>query len=325
MYRNYTLKYLEGYDESVKECLFCDFNHGPLVTTTAVLSKFPFDKSLNENNGLFEDWFLRLSRARVETTVCPDSMFHTNTIVAEAEDWGQLMNKWDLYKIVTPRGKTFHSKCDLRYSNLNSKGLSPCRLNQNADAVKFIMKTCEENNIICELKEGTALGAMKFGKTLPWERDGDIAFLSNNYTALQNLKSLFKSEGYVLKDLESVRCCVDNRKTGGAFIIHKHWPIDVYGQYLMDSELLIEDGIKPTKVLLDGMWVNAPRNPGLFVRNRYGHEIYQHALHWMTLRKSTGWINYETNTFMKCDTPGEHNCLDRHNADGSLPYIEQLP
>jgi hypothetical protein len=35
------------------------------------------------------------------------------------------------------------------------------------------------------------LGAVKFNKVLPWERDADITFLTANYTAFKKLKPKF--------------------------------------------------------------------------------------------------------------------------------------
>ncbi|XP_045203383.1 uncharacterized protein LOC123556602 isoform X2 [Mercenaria mercenaria] len=327
MYRNYTLKYLEGYDESLHECLFCDYVQGPFVTSKKYLEKNEFE-NLNETEGLFEEWFLRMTHKSDEAITCPDSMFHVKWI--NSQKYGMLkefMQKWDLFKIVTPNGSTVTRTCENQsYQSHNTKSLSPCSAQFNADAVKMILRTCEEAGLFCELQEGTALGAVKLGKTLPWERDADITFLTANYSGFQNLKSVFKKAGFGFSDLGATWCCVDNRTAGGKFkMSYKSWNLELYGQHMMDSELLTEKGIKPTKVFLDGQWVNVPRNPGLFVRNRYGREIYQHAEHWMSTGGSSGWINYKTNMFKRCSNEGDHDCLDRYNADGDLPFIEMLP
>ncbi|XP_060574539.1 uncharacterized protein LOC132732180 [Ruditapes philippinarum] len=327
VYRNYTLKYLEGYDESLHECLFCDYTQGPFVTSKENMEAIPF-RNLNEEEGLFEDWFLRISRKSDETITCPDSMFHVNSL--QTQNYGQLaefMKVWDLFKTVMPNGITYEQLCvNEVYQKHKSKALSPCSVQFNADAVKTILRTCENAGIICELQEGTALGAVKLGKTLPWERDADITFLTANYTALNKLKDHFESEGFRFNDLGSLWCCIDNRTAGGKFTMtYKGWVIELYGQHIMDSERLISEEIKPTKVLLDGQWVNVPRNPGLFVRNRYGREIYQHAEHWLSTGGESGWMTYKTDVFFPCSKPGDHDCLDRYNADGDLPFLEVLP
>ena len=324
-YRNYSLSFVHGYDESMHECLFCDYMQGPFISSKKTLKAFAF-KNFEESNGLFEDLYLRLNKENLEVAVCPDSMFNTFKRVVEKEKWELFMIDWDLYQVRTPLGKTVVSACNRGVSFSKSKVSSPCGLNRLADAINFLMSTCEEANVICELQEGTALGAMKFNKILPWERDADVTFLSGNYSAFQALKDKFEKSEYRFTDLESLWCCADNRTAGGKFQIGTTgWNIEMYGQHRMDSELLITAEMKPTKVLLDGKWVNAPRNPGLFVRNRYGHEVYRHALHWLTMGLKSGWINYKTEHFLKCEEPGHHACLDQYNTDGNLQFQVPIP
>lgn len=328
-YRNFTLTYLEGYDESLHECLFCDFVQGPFMATKEYLTQKQFE-NFHATEGLFEEWFLRITEDGDEVIVCPDSMFHVNKSLVTPKPvgtWTGFMQKWDLFKVYTPSGFTINRPCGNKNKNVHgSKALSPCSQQSNADAVKTIMGVCERENIFCELQEGTALGAVKLGKTLPWERDADLTFLTANYSALKTLKHAFVEKGLSFTDLGSTWCCADGRTAGGKLQIgFKGWTVELYGQHMMDSELMAAEGMKPTRVLLDGQWVTVPRNPGLFVRNRYGREIYQHAEHWMTTGGESGWINYKTNVFKPCSNKGSHDCLDRYNADGDLPFIEIIP
>lgn len=326
VYRNYTLNYLEGYDESVHECLFCDYVQGPFVGRKKYLVEHKFH-GLNKTEGLFEEWFLGISQRGDETVICPDSMFHIHLQSKHNINWNKFMKKWNVLKSITPSGNKTTRVCSSHGRSFrNSKVVSPCDLQSNADAVKTVMSECENAGIICELQEGTALGAVKLGKTLPWERDADITFLTANHSAFQNLKDVFHKKGFSFTVLDTPWCCVDNITAGGKFLLrYLEWSIELYGQHKMDSKLMAETGTQPTKVLLDGQWVNVPRNPGLFVRNRYGREIYQHAQHWMTIGQTSGWINYTTNVFMSCEKPYDHDCLDRYNADGDLPFFEMLP
>lgn len=169
VYRNFTLRYLEGYDESVHECLVCDFIQGPFVTTKEYLEENKFGNySLSE--GLFEEWFLRITNKGDEVIVCPDSMFHVvqTENVQTNHTWTSFMKSYELLKVITPYGNTVKQTCSSkRMLGRGSKMLSPCAVQSNADAVKTIMKICEESNIFCELQEGTALGAVKLSKTLP--------------------------------------------------------------------------------------------------------------------------------------------------------------
>ena len=46
------------------------------------------------------------------------------------------------------------------------------------------MEACEITNTICQLQEGSLLGAVKLENILPWERDCDIAVLSSHFSNL---------------------------------------------------------------------------------------------------------------------------------------------
>ena len=41
-------------------------------------------------------------------------------------------------------------------------GVPPCDLENLADAIKFVMKECEDAGLFCELQEGTLLGKRLF-------------------------------------------------------------------------------------------------------------------------------------------------------------------
>lgn len=117
------------------------------------------------------------------------------------------------------------------------------------------------------------------------------------------------------------RCCADGRKAGGTGILNSaYWHAELYGQHLMDTEKLHRLSLPPTRIFFDGMWVAVPRNPGMFARNRYGHEIYRHAQHWLTLGFSTGWDPYTPNSFSPCVQPGSHDCLDQFAVDGNIQF-----
>ncbi len=50
--------------------------------------------------------------------------------------------------------------------------------------------------------------------------------------------------------------------------------LQIRGYHRIDSLSLVEEGKAPTKVNLSGNWVNTPRNPALWLRNRYGPGKY---------------------------------------------------
>ncbi|KAI8495433.1 hypothetical protein Bbelb_268880 [Branchiostoma belcheri] len=324
--RNFTLSYKDGYDASIHECIYCDNLRGPFLARTNVLRQYKFPA--NYRHFVFEDVFLQVKElGKHQVVSCPDSMFFVkdyDALLRDKINFVPIASTWGINKLHLAEGIEHIFSCSEANTpcrKMKGVAVSPCCLQTLADAVKFLMRTCEEEHIYCELQEGTMLGAVKLGKVLPWERDADITFLSGNYSAFKELRPKFEREGYKFVDLGQQWCCVDNRTAGGKFQIGvEGWTIEMYGQHLMDSEMMVARGQQPTKVLFDGMWVNVPTNPGLFARNRYGHEIYKHAQHWMTLGYESGWAKYDTSGFSPCPQPGHHGCLDQYATDGNLQF-----
>lgn len=170
----------------------------------------------------------------------------------------------------------------------------------------------------------SCIGAVKFNKVLPWERDADITFLTGNYSAFKKLRSKFQAAGYSLSDDDgSLWCCADGRQAGGKFRIGTtRWTLELYGQHIMESETLVANGQRPTKVQFSGQWVTVMSNPGLFARNRYGPGIYRHQEHWMDIGHGTGWAFYNPGSFSTCAQPGHSGCLDKFSSDGNLQFSD---
>ncbi|CAC5410816.1 FKRP [Mytilus coruscus] len=159
--------------------------------------------------------------------------------------------------------------------------------------IKFIMKTCEEFNIICEADGGTVLGAVKFNKVLPWEKDADFTFLTSNFTSLKQLEPIIARK-YRVKTRERPRRITSQKR------------------------------YKANESFLDGQLIQVPRNPGYFLRNEFGNEIYAHAEHWSVLEIKQA-ERYKSKTFASCPTSGRHDCLDTYNVDGNLQFTTQMP
>lgn len=323
IYQNYTLKYIEGYDESYHGCLFCDYIQGPFVTTTEYLSKNVFH-TFNEDSGLYEDWFLRVSQEGQETITCPDSMFHVDVQrTASNSTLTKLAEKWNVFEMYTLNGLTYKRHCGVsKPVSRPSRALSPCTLQINNEAAKAFMRVCNTTGSICELQASTALGAVKFGKALPWEYDFDVKVLATNLTQCKILMPALSKAGFGFKTFEK-ECGKSELKTGAFHrsISYRGYNGDLHGVLLMDSAELVNSGLVPTKVLLDNQWVNVPENPGLYLRNQYGLEIYQHAEHW----RYTKTKSYETNKFLPCTSKGSPDCLDNYNADGDIQFAGLLP
>ena len=94
----------------------------------------------------------------------------------------------------------------------------------------------------------------------------------------------------------------------------------MYGQHRMSPRGALSNEHLPTKVFFSGSWLNVPFNPGLYVRNRYGKEVYKHAEHWLSTGKQSGWDVYETGVFSSCPVKRFHVCVDQYQPDGSIQF-----
>ena len=132
---------------------------------------------------------------------------------------------------------------------------------------------------------------------LPWERDADLTFLTANFTAFAKLNKYIRKKYYYSDDPGSLWCCADNRTAGGKIkVSSKNWHIELYGQHLIDSEMLQMDGVEPTKALLDGQWVGAPKFPSPMAREIFRLDWYisQRPLpNMIYLFKSISYISYK--------------------------------
>ncbi|XP_052098683.1 uncharacterized protein LOC127733355 [Mytilus californianus] len=319
-YANYSLVYHEGYDESLHECIFCDYVSGPFISKTNALKRYYFDTKVNAIS-VFHDFFIRISRNKLESVVCPDSMFYVQKQQqpAGSNDWTLFNNKWQLFRLKIADEVDIKVECENQKQKCHSnKGYmsSPCCLQELTDMIKFIMKTCEEFNIICEADGGTVLGAVKFNKVLPWEKDADVRFLSSNFTSLKQLGPFIaRKYNVTIGKITNLWCLL---------VDSTNWQLQMYELSRMTSGLLATKGIKPTKVFLDGQLIQVPRNPGYFLRNEYGNEIYAHVEHWAVLGINDS-ERYKSKTFTSCRTSGRHDCLDTYNEDGNLQFTTQIP
>lgn len=170
------------------------------------------------------------------------------------------------------------------------------------------------------------LGAVKFNKVLPWEDDSDIHILSHNFTAYnQLLRPKLLAANFTVEENWKPFCCKQGWLYNGSFSVKRDgWRIDMYGAYMMDSELLVASGQQPTRVQIAGQWVIAARNPGLYARNHYGSNLYRHAEHWRAAGLGTPWAFYKPGSFSKCPMPGHSACLDQFPADGIEPVVYPL-
>ncbi|XP_043205709.1 fukutin-related protein-like [Amphibalanus amphitrite] len=320
---NYSLRYRAGYWRSRHECVRCDHAAGPLLARAELLRRWP----LADSSRLpLERWLLDVRGAGQQPVlVCPDVMFHVRRQrPAAATDWLQEARRLHLTLVEPPAGgrlqfscQQLRLPCEVRPGRL----LSPCCRRQLLRLIHAVLDDCERTGALCELQEGTLLGAVKFGSVLPWERDADIAFSSGDMALLALQAGQWGLRGLRWVPESEPYCCHDNRTAGGvAKVYQDDWMLELWGQHWLDTEKLRRHGLPPTRVQLDGRWYPAPRNPGRYVRNRYGREVYRHAEHWMDTGRASSWEPYDTARFLACDSPGDHSCLDQYSTDGVLQF-----
>ncbi|XP_068724564.1 uncharacterized protein [Montipora capricornis] len=340
--KNYTLAYKTGYYRSFAECLVCDHLSGPFLAKSTFLRSIGLDA--RGTNGLYRDIFLRVKEKFSDihpglghdggTVVsCPDVMFHTQSPQVHDSKLVPFVNRHKIKKIIEADGtiRWFGCRRGIKHRDgekcpiKSSLAVPPCCLENLADAIKFVMEQCNRNNLTCELQEGTLLGAVKMNKLLPWERDADITFFTEDFSRLVMIKDVFARQGYMVKNIKQPWCCVEDSLAGGKIeILADGWSIQMYGQHKMHSEKSFTSKHLPTKVFFSGTWLNAPSNPGLYVRNRYGNEVYKHAEHWLSTGKQSGWDAYEPGAFNACPVKGFHGCLDQYQPDGSIQFDNQF-
>ena len=327
-YKNYTLVYKSGYKHSAHDCLDCHSILGPFVAKTSILNDIKFRENMPEKV-LFYDLFFRIYKKQLKIGVCPDAMLLVRDEVVTSlnrSQWLPMATRNGLNKIVSTEGETFTYTCEESKVDGNYRkgfGTAPCKLQKLADHIKFVMKMCRENNILCVTNAGTTVGALKLNSVLPWEKDADILYYSKNTSAVKNLITLFQKGGYTLHQ--------EKAKNFQANIFHTFgsgWKIDIYPFPESLTEKLKYRGEKPTKIFFDGDWIEVPRNVGRQIRDRYGPEIYKHVQHSSELNKQqfTVRTGYKwTGHFTKCPRPGAHNCLDVNTADGNLQFGDPIP
>lgn len=163
-------------------------------------------------------------------------------------------------------------------------------------------------------------GAVKFNGILPWDIDGDLAFVSANFTTIEKLKDKVKQAGYTLSVGYGTKIR-NGRVEGGYFALKTtNWKVDIWGYVDRTSQIDVSMGRVRTKLLFAGQWVIVPHNPGLMVRNRYGAGTYKHQEHWRAHKRATSWMFYNPGWFLKCSNPGHSSCLDQYPADGNMQF-----
>jgi hypothetical protein len=111
-------------------------------------------------------WRLKLEHPEKIVVSCPDVMFDSHDRQIPDQKYAALAQKWDVMKWVESDGRVRWYGCRRGYNYTTNSHCSrpqgitvpPCDLENLADAVKFVMKKCEETGVYCEIRDGTLLG-----------------------------------------------------------------------------------------------------------------------------------------------------------------------
>ncbi|XP_028402712.1 uncharacterized protein LOC114525530 [Dendronephthya gigantea] len=334
-FRNITAKYMGGYYRSFNECVVCEFLSGPIMARTDTYKELPFDTSIKFGSIYDLFWRFKKQTPQKMAVSCPDVMFNIQSRDIADEELVTFANKHAIHRIIDPDGRVRWYGCRNGYSYTSAKlckkgkgiHLSPADMENLADVMKFFMKACDDAGAICEFASGTMIGAVKFNGVLPWDMDGDIIFVSNNFTALKNLEGKIKNAGYKLS--VGYGTTVKNGRTERGYfgLRTTNWRVELWGlpEKTFGTQIDVARGVIPTKVMFAGQWVNHPHNPGLFTRNRYGPGIYKHQEHWLTYGRGSSWLFYTPGTFHRCPQPGQSYCLDQYPIDGNMQFKDYCP
>jgi hypothetical protein len=95
-------------------------------------------------------------------------------------------------------------------------------------------------------------GAVKFNGILPWDIDGDVSFVSANFTVIEKLKEKVKNAGYALDVGYGTKIDQGQIVSGYFKLYTTNWKVDVWGYVVLTSQIDVANGRVRTKVLLAG-------------------------------------------------------------------------
>ena len=321
-YRNYVLVYKPGYRHSKNSCVYCHHISGPFIAKTSLLKQYNFTDDHISGELIFHDFFFNQFKNQSKFAICPDSMFVTRTRsqATDRSQWLRFGLKNNIHRMVIPSGITHTYSCKelgvVKNSIDDGKSVPYCTIQELINHIKFIMRTCRGNLIICELSWGIELGAVKLHRVAPWEHDGDVSFYTPQADKLLALEPLFEENGYSL---------YLHRYTGEwdspwLRSNSKWWHVDLFNRTHLDSAEQILQGKSPTKVLFDGEWMETSNNVGYSIKRGYGPEIYQHKDYSMTYSQSYMGLHY-----VPCPDGQGQDCIDKLPPDGNLDMGDPIP
>ncbi|KAG1659186.1 hypothetical protein GQR58_022661 [Nymphon striatum] len=332
--RMHVLQYTEGYYESSNECLYCDMVTGPFVVKRNIFDTVPMDKSL-ASEMLYKDWFLTLKSKGYKVMSCPDVMYFMDdykymSVLHDKKSWSPLATKWEFDYVKIDSKITHKFTCDeimYKCKMMDTKNfiLPTCCYDTMSHSLKFFAEFMQKHNISYEIDSGSVLGAIKLSDMMPWDLDGDIAMMNDDYQKVYDHKAEFIKAGLAPRAWRISKCCDKNGHFSpqGYFKIGDPLYFEVFGNKIpLSTDVYLPEELlgQHTKMVVHGITVNSQPNPGLFVRNRYGKECYKHSQSYAIYGAKSSFVPYKSGQFTKCSRPNYHTCLDMHPTDGSIYF-----
>ena len=283
--------------------------------------RFPSD-----DHALFRDFFYQVKRSGKAALSCPDVMFYIRSMTESDSQLEKFGERWDVGQIIDFDGtkrKILYFRdgpLDKKYLNTNKCGgyLGEKSLTRHPGCrhnllrfIQYVCKTLSDAGIGYQIDDGTLLGLLKFDNILPWEIDADIAVIAAHKEILKKVVPIWKRDGIGIHDKGAKSQNINLKRHG--------WTCELW---IYRQPRLVSYTKRRTKVSLAGQWLFTVENPGYFMRQRYGREIFRHVEHWRNEGKSTSWYPYEAGKFAQCTKSGHQGCLDKFEADGNIQFRE---
>ena len=323
----YGLKVEYGYDNSLEECMLCDYTSSTLLVRKKLANDL-FHTNIPTVEVGFLDFSLSLKTKGLELLMCPDVMFYqsfTAPLNVTKDNLLPFIRKWQLDTVILPSETITYSCQDLNFkcaaiTVTRSYLLPKCCVLEMASALSFVDQFVRKYNIPYKIMAGLTLGAVKFNGFLPWDLDGDVWFHDSSFFTFVQHKSEFGNESLIVSHMRSPKKVKVNFTDSALFKIFtpSGLSIDMPGVFgkLADS---IRNKQDLSLVAFNGVWLRADKSPGLFARNRFGKNCLKHSQSYKILGIKLG-EHYDGGKFTKCEQRSHHSCLDHFPADGNRNY-----
>ncbi|XP_064095054.1 uncharacterized protein LOC135207305 isoform X3 [Macrobrachium nipponense] len=183
-----------------------------------------------------------------------------------------------------------------------------------------IVQFAKRSNVRYQLTWGSALGAVKMSRRIPWDFDTDVWYDCEDFDKWQTFPDTPEGKGCSLTVVDRMY-----------FSIHCQGYFVDMGCYetKIDGLEFLPKGYQniPTTIYHSGYDFVVPPNPGLFVRNCIGLGDLKHKAHWRTkkivdLTSKKDDAHYNPSPWNYCSDPSHHSCLMHFPTDGNLPFTD---